>query len=305
VRSGGSRFGYVIFGFFTVNQNERVVKTSFGKAQRLHTTTLDNPMAEHLRPDERERYQYPQVRGDSRRAALLQVALGEGPQGRRSPPRRRTWPSTRSPPTPTGRHDARGRHQGPAQHRPDRPDPLPRLEQNLYAYLFGVKRPLVHVLGYFISILRERIANFEAPPLARPPPPADGRGRPIDWCEGISINDLRKNLRDSTSTWTASACPRPPATASCSTPRSSPASTRPPRSRARWPPSTRPTTRSASEVSLAQAAADQKIVQSRRAVEIETLNAQAEVEPLLQLATSWSELKQHGGPARWAPTCAT
>lgn len=53
---------YVIFGFFTVNQNERVVKTSFGKAQRLHTTTLDNPMAEHLRPDERERYRYPQVR---------------------------------------------------------------------------------------------------------------------------------------------------------------------------------------------------------------------------------------------------
>ena len=39
-----------------------------------------------------------------------------------------------------------------------------------------------------------------------------------------------------------------------------------------------------SEISLAQAAADQKIVQSRRAVEIETLNAQAEVEPLLTLA---------------------
>src|SRR2546422_3439450 len=36
-------------------------------------------------------------------------------------------------------------------------------EQNLYAYLFGVKRPIVHVMGYFISILRERIANFEAP----------------------------------------------------------------------------------------------------------------------------------------------
>ena len=35
-----------------------------------------------------------------------------------------------------------------------------------------------------------------------------------------------------------------------------------------------------SDISLAQAAADQKIVQSRRAVEIETLKAQAEVEPL-------------------------
>ena len=36
-------------------------------------------------------------------------------------------------------------------------------EQNLYAYLFGVKRPIAHVMGYFVSILRERIANFEAP----------------------------------------------------------------------------------------------------------------------------------------------
>ena len=37
-------------------------------------------------------------------------------------------------------------------------------ERNLYAYLFGVKNPIAHVMGYFISILRERIANFEAPP---------------------------------------------------------------------------------------------------------------------------------------------
>jgi hypothetical protein len=33
-------------------------------------------------------------------------------------------------------------------------------EQNLYAFIFGVKRPLVHVMGYFISILRQRIASF-------------------------------------------------------------------------------------------------------------------------------------------------
>ena len=36
-------------------------------------------------------------------------------------------------------------------------------ERNLYAYLFGVKQPIVHVMGYFVSVLRERIANFEAP----------------------------------------------------------------------------------------------------------------------------------------------
>ena len=53
---------YVIFGFYTVAPNERAVKTSFGKAEQLQTTTLDNPMSESLRPEERERYKYPQVR---------------------------------------------------------------------------------------------------------------------------------------------------------------------------------------------------------------------------------------------------
>ena len=49
-----------------------------------------------------------------------------------------------------------------------------------------------------------------------------------------------------------------------------------------------------SDISLAQAAADQKIVQSRRAVELETLKAHAEVEPLISLAAQLKELKQRG-----------
>ena len=52
-----------------------------------------------------------------------------------------------------------------------------------------------------------------------------------------------------------------------------------------------------SEISLAQAAADQRIVQSKRAVEIETLNAQAEVEPLLTLAEQLSLLRATGPDA--------
>ena len=55
-----------------------------------------------------------------------------------------------------------------------------------------------------------------------------------------------------------------------------------------------------SEISLAQAAADQRIVQSKRAVEIETLNAQAEVEPLLALAAQLRELAGAGGPGALA-----
>jgi hypothetical protein len=52
-----------------------------------------------------------------------------------------------------------------------------------------------------------------------------------------------------------------------------------------------------SDISLAQAAADQKIVQSKRAVEIETLKAQAEVEPLNSLAAQLTELKKSGPDA--------
>jgi regulator of protease activity HflC (stomatin/prohibitin superfamily) len=164
-------------------------------------------------------------------------------------------------------------------------------EQNLYGYLFGVKDPIVHVLGYFISILRERIANYEAPA-----PPSGMSEAEASVVRGISINDLRKNLRDINDHMDREC-----------------------RSAARYgieldasliteidPPGEVEAALAAintahnhvsSEVSLAQAAADQKIVQSRRAVEIETLNAQAEVEPLLRLAEQLDQLRQSGESA--------
>ena len=52
-----------------------------------------------------------------------------------------------------------------------------------------------------------------------------------------------------------------------------------------------------SDISLATAAADQRIVESRRAVEIETLKAEAEVEPLRRLAAQLVELKHSSGKA--------
>jgi len=52
-----------------------------------------------------------------------------------------------------------------------------------------------------------------------------------------------------------------------------------------------------SDISVAQAAADQRIVQSKRAVEIETLKAQAEVEPLNWLAAQLTELRKNGPSA--------
>jgi hypothetical protein len=52
-----------------------------------------------------------------------------------------------------------------------------------------------------------------------------------------------------------------------------------------------------SDISLAQASADQKIVQSKRAVEIETLRALAEVEPLTRLAAQLMDLRGRGTEA--------
>jgi regulator of protease activity HflC (stomatin/prohibitin superfamily) len=169
-------------------------------------------------------------------------------------------------------------------------------EANLYAFLFGIKRPFVHVVAYFVSVLRQRIANFEAKP---EPPGADagaGAVAPLAGSEmtGISINDLRKNLRD-VNEYMDHECKSAPARYGVILDASLITGIDPP-----------PDVESAlaaintahnqvsSDISLAQAAADQRVVQSRRAVEIETLKAQAEVEPVKSLAAELGALHRIG-----------
>ena len=54
---------FFLTSLFTVDPNERAVKTILGRAERLgEATTLDTPLADLMRPDERQRYTYPQVR---------------------------------------------------------------------------------------------------------------------------------------------------------------------------------------------------------------------------------------------------
>ncbi|MDP9174722.1 MAG: SPFH domain-containing protein [Planctomycetota bacterium] len=285
---------YVLFGFFTVDQNQRAVKTSFGRAERVGTaTTLDNPIAESLLPEERPRYSYPQVR----------VIHPGGPYFK--------WPwekvykvsiSTQTSnmamdlEMPSANQngtvlDAVTKDQlntglrGQIRYRAS--------EKNLYAYLFGVKRPIVHVMAYFVSILRERIANFEAPPIKHLP---DAPLKPeiATAAIGVSINDLRKNLSD-INDHMARECASSDARYGMTLDASLITGIDPP-----------PEVESAlaaintaynqvsSDISLAQASADQKIVQSKRAVEIETLKAQAEVEPLMAMANQLGELKKSG-----------
>src|SRR4030095_16905177 len=51
-------------------------------------------------------------------------------------------------------------------------------ESNLYAYVFGIQRPMVHVMAYFVSVLRQRIANFEAKPIVTAAPDASSPAAP-------------------------------------------------------------------------------------------------------------------------------
>jgi regulator of protease activity HflC (stomatin/prohibitin superfamily) len=281
---------YVIKGFYTVEQNERAVKTRFGKAPRIgKATTLDHPISEALNKKDLERYIYPQVR----------VIPPGGPYYR--------WPwekvhkvsvatetmnlaldlETPSANSNGTELDAVTKDQlnigltGQIRYRP--------AEQNLYAYLFGVKTPIIHVMGYFIAILRQRIASFEAQVSVDEIDEMDA-----GLFAGVSINDLRKNL-DEINVFMEGECASAPARYGVEFDASLITGIDPP-----------PQVESAlaaintahnevhADISLAKAEADQTIVQSRRAVEIETLKAQAEVEPLLSVAEQLQILQESG-----------
>ena len=284
---------YLLAGLYTVDQNERAVKTIFGRAQRLHAeATIDDPIAQSLSPEERDRYKYPQLR----------VIQPGGPYFK--------WPWERVHKVSVATRtlnmafdpEKPAANSGGTQLEAVTKDQLNTgltgqiryqvSERNLYAYLFGVKNPITHVIGYFVSILRERIANFEAPEASD-----DARGsQPAEatLVSGISINDLRKNLRDINEHMDRE-CRSSAARYGVVLDASLITEIDPP-----------PDVESAlaaintahnhvsSEISLAHAAADQKIVQSKRAVEIETLKAQGEVEPLLRLAEQLGDLKRNG-----------
>jgi len=291
---------YLVAGIYTVNQSERAVKTSFGRAERVgEATTLQDPMAQFLRPEEKERYCFPQVR----------VIPPGGPYFK--------WPWERvykvsvatqtinmacDPETPSANQsgtilDAVTKDQlntgltGQIRYRVS--------EKNLYAYLFGVKRPIVHVMGYFTSVLRERIANFEAPLTPALPHAAGAIPTPeiATAAIGVSINDLRKNLRDINERMDVE-CKSSEARYGIALEASLITGIDPPREvEAALAAINTAYNQVSSDISLAQAGADQKMVQSRTAVEIETLKAQAEVEPLKAQAAQLRLLKESGPDA--------
>lgn len=279
---------YIVTSFYVVNQNERAVKTRFGRAQRRgQATILDTPLAEPLLPDEHQRYRWPLVhvqgpgfhfkwpweRVYKVSIATATINMAQDLEDPTANQRGTILEAVTKDQLNTGM-------EGQIRYRVS--------ERNLYAYLFGVKKPVVHVMGYFVSVLRERIAAFEAPVSAI------AGSSDLAVMADISINDLRKNLsllNDQMEQECRSSEARYGIVLDASL------------ITAIDPPSDVESALAAintahnqvsSDLSLAHATADQKIVQSRRAVEIETLKAQAEVEPLNALTTQLRDLKASG-----------
>lgn len=284
----------LISGFYTVDQNERAVVTTLGRAERVgEKTTLDDPISESLNKDELERYAYPQVR-------VVQPGFYW------------KWPWQKvykvSIATETTNMafdpDAPHANQGGTILEAVTKDQLNIgldgqiryrvAESNLYAYLFGVKNPIAHVMGYFVAVLRERIANFESPPVAATASVSELSPSEAAAAYGVSINDLRKNLRDLNEHMDRE-CSSSSARYGMVLDASLITGIDPPKEvESALAAINTAHNQVSSDISLAQAAADQKIVQSRTAVEIETLNAQAEIEPLERMAAQLGELKRSG-----------
>lgn len=285
---------YFVAGFYVIDQNQRAVITTLGRAERLgNATTLELPISETLHEDEKERYAYPQVR-------VVQPGFywkWPWQQVYRVSIATNTMNMAYDPDHPQANSDGTILEAVTKDQLNIGLDGQIRFrvaESNLYAYLFGVKRPISHVMGYFVSVLRERIANFESPPVAYVPVAGESASTEAAVTYGVSINDLRKNLRD-LNEHMDNECRSSVARygmvldASLIT-----GIDPPPEVESALAAINTAHNQVSSDISLAQAAADQKIVQSKRAVEIETLKAQAEIEPLDRMATQLELLKQAG-----------
>jgi regulator of protease activity HflC (stomatin/prohibitin superfamily) len=283
---------YGLTCLYTVDQNERAVKTRFGRAERFgNKTTLDDPMAQTLSADERLRYCFPKVKVippggpyfkfpwekiHKISVATQTINMAYDPDNPKANKNASVLEAVTKDQLNTGLI-------GQIRYGVS--------EKNLYAYIFGIKHPISHVMGYFVSILRERIANFEAPKQE------NLTGIITADSIGVSINDLRKNLR-TLNEHMARECVSSEARYGIVLDASLITGIDPPTEvESALAAINTAHNQVSSDISLAQARADQTIEQSKKAVEIETLRAQAEAEPLIQMANQLGLLKKSGAGA--------
>ncbi|MCG8526742.1 MAG: SPFH domain-containing protein [Opitutales bacterium] len=285
-------FRVMATAFYTVRPDQRAVITSFGRAQRLP----NNVAVEGMGDEEDDRYHYPAVR-----------VIGPGGPYFKWPWQKVhkvsiateavdiVWDPTKTQSTieAVTKDNLTTGVNGQLRYRVS--------ESNLYAFLFGVDSPLEHIMGYFVSVLRERIANFvdpkgaslvQNPELEEGEEPAENAP---ELSEGVSINDLRKNL-PLLNQYMEEQC-------RCTTFRYGVeldaaliTEIDPPTEVDRALSAINSTRNQvAADISTARADAEQQITMSARAVEIATNNAQAEVAPLRQLANTLKSVKNEGG----------
>lgn len=278
----------VLRGFFTVRPDERAVKTSFGRAERLSSTPNTDP---HLTEDERQRYDFPQVKVIPPGGPYLKM-----PWERVHKVSVATqavdiiWDPTKQQSTieAVTKDNLTTGVNGQIRYKVS--------ENNLYPFLFGVRSPLEHVMGYFISVLRERIANFEDPKGAESlVSTEDAETAAVELSEGVSINDLRKNL-PLLNDYMEQQCLSTAGRYGIELEAALITEIDPPPEVDRALSAINSTRNQvAADISTARADAEQQITMSERAVEIAQNNAEAEVAPLRELASILERIKQRGG----------
>lgn len=287
---------------YTVSPDQRAVKTRFGAAEILpmvaESPDILPPIDPTLSEDERKRYHYPQVR-----------VIGPG-----GPYFKMPWETVHKVNIATHSVEISW---DPSKHQ-DTIEAVTKdnlttgvngqiryriSESNLYPFLFGVASPLEHVMGYFVSVLRERIANFVDPKgqsllsddELQADPNQPNKGSAIELSEGVSINDLRKNL-PLLNQYMEEQCRSTTGRYGIELDAALITEIDPPPEVDRALSAINSTRNQvAADISTARADAEQQITMSARAVEIATNNAQAEVAPLQELAGTLSAIKKEGG----------
>jgi regulator of protease activity HflC (stomatin/prohibitin superfamily) len=279
-------FRILLLGLNTVAPDERAVITSFGRAKRAAASGE----APELTDEEKQRYQYPRllVKGPGTYLLLPWWKLHKVKVATEAVDL--VWDPTKAQSSieAVTKDNLTTGVNGQLRYRVS--------EQNLYPYLFGVESPLQHVMGYFISVMRERVANFVDPKGASliPEQSAQGHESTTDF-EGVSINDLRKNL-PLLNRYMEEQCSSTVGRYGIELDAALITEIDPP-SEVDHALSAINSTRNqvAADLSTARADAEQQITMSKRAVEIAQNNAEAEVAPLRELATTLKEIKQAGG----------
>lgn len=268
----------LLFGVYTIGPTERGVLTTFGRAQRTKGSIAEDPqLGALLNAEEKLRYNYPCIRVISpggpyfkwpwqrlhRVAMTIQtVDITWDPEIKQESIEAVT------------KDNLTVQISGQLRWKP--------CERNLYAYLFGTSNPAAHVVGYFISVLRDRIATFHGEA-------AEGS------VEGVSINDLRRNL-SLINSFMEEACRKTAARYGIDLDAALITNIDPPADVDEALASINTTQNQvAAAVSQAKAEADQKLKMAEQAVQIAENRAQAEAAPILELGKTLAAMYAEGG----------